>query len=48
MTSLPAAALAGLSRLRLLLLHGNEIEEIQDGAMHNLGALQVGGSHFHR
>ncbi|XP_075815125.1 uncharacterized protein LOC142842025 isoform X2 [Microtus pennsylvanicus] len=41
MTSLPASALAGLSRLRLLLLHGNEIEEIQDGALRDLGALQV-------
>lgn len=42
MASLPASALAGLTRLRLLLLHGNEIEEIQDGALSDLGALQVG------
>lgn len=42
MTSLPVSALAGLTRLRLLFLHGNEITEIPDGAMRDLGALQVG------
>ncbi|XP_069889895.1 matrix-remodeling-associated protein 5-like [Dipodomys merriami] len=35
------ASFSGLARLQLLLLHGNEIADITEGALSDLGALQA-------
>ncbi|KAM9766324.1 matrix-remodeling-associated protein 5 [Menidia menidia] len=41
-------ALAGLGRLELLLMHGNELRELADGAFRDLGALQTLKLSFNR
>lgn len=39
--ALSDASFAGLGQLQLLMLHGNNIPSIPDGALRDLGALQV-------
>ncbi|XP_012585684.1 PREDICTED: matrix-remodeling-associated protein 5-like [Condylura cristata] len=39
--ALSASSFAGLSKLELLLIHGNEIPSIPDGALRDLSSLQV-------
>lgn len=39
--ALSETSLAGLSKLELLMLHGNNIASIPDGALRDLGSLQV-------
>lgn len=38
-------SLAGLRKLELLLVHGNDIHSLPDGAFRDLSSLQVGEAH---